>query len=247
MEQVNHTYQSPLTFRHDQKYDDTARTELVGLIGAEVRDILEIGCHTGATGALVKNARQGIRYCGIEIDPGAAAKARDRLDNVFVANIEKVNLDHLGLRRESFDLIIFADVLEHLYDPWKVLATVREYLRPGGAILASIPNIQNVSVIDQLARGYWTYAQSGLLDGTHVRFFTLAEINRLFSWTGYQIVECVATCSPPFPGENNWPRDLQFGNVILKNVTRDQAQGLFAFQYLMVARKNLQWIPGGIS
>jgi SAM-dependent methyltransferase len=247
MYQEPQSYFSPLSFRHDQKYDDNARTELVGLIGPEVRDILEIGCHTGATGALVKSSSPGVRYTGIEIDAAAAAKARERLDSVFVVDIEKVDLEHLGLRRSTFDLVIFADVLEHLFDPWKVLAHVREFLRPSGTILASIPNVQNVSVIEQLTRGYWTYAHCGLLDGTHIRFFTLAEISRLFSWTGYEITQCVATCSPPFPADGTWPRDVEFGNVVLKNVTRDQAQGLFAFQYLTVARKNHRWVQGGAS
>jgi 2-polyprenyl-3-methyl-5-hydroxy-6-metoxy-1,4-benzoquinol methylase len=164
-----------------------------------------------------------------------------------VADIETVDLEHLGLQHGAFDLVVFADVLEHLYDPWKVLARVREFLRPNGAILASIPNVQNVGVIDQLTRGYWTYTQCGLLDGTHIRFFTLAEITRLFSWSGYEITQCVATCSPPFPEDGAWPRDLEFGNVVLKNVTRDQAQGFFAFQYLTVARKNQLWVPGGRS
>jgi 2-polyprenyl-3-methyl-5-hydroxy-6-metoxy-1,4-benzoquinol methylase len=247
MNQGTQTYHSPLTFSHGQKYDDNPRADVVGLIGPMVRDILEIGCHTGATGALLKGARPGIRYCGIELNPEAAHKARERLDSVFVANIEQVNLEHLGLRPGSFDCIIFADVLEHLYDPWKVLATVREFLRPNGTIVASIPNVQNVTLIEQLVRGNWTYADCGLLDGTHIRFFTLAEINRLFSWTGFHIADCVATCLPPFPNDYAWPRDLQFGDVLLKNVTRDQAHRLYAFQYLIVAKRNEQWSPAATS
>jgi O-antigen biosynthesis protein len=247
MEQAVQSYHSPLSYSHAQKYDDGARADLLGLIGTDVRDILEIGCHTGATGALVKASRPGIRYSGIELNAGAAETARGRLDNVFVADIERVNLEYLGLRHGSFDLIIFADVLEHLYDPWKVLASVRDYLRPSGAVLASIPNVQNVTLIEQLVHGNWTYAECGLLDGTHIRFFTLAEITRLFSWTGYQIVECVATCLPPFPQEYTWPRDLQFGDVVFRNVSRDQAHRLYAFQYLMVARKNEHWVPGTTS
>jgi 2-polyprenyl-3-methyl-5-hydroxy-6-metoxy-1,4-benzoquinol methylase len=230
-------YYSPLKLEYGVKYDDTPRRDIVSLITVAPERVLEIGCGSGATGALVKQRFPGVQYFGLELVASAAAIARRRLDGVVVADIETVDLQQYGLQKESFDLVICADVLEHLYDPWKVLHVLRAYLKADGLCLASIPNTQNIRLLLHLLAGNWTYSEHGLLDATHIRFFTLNEIVKLFTGTGYQVVRCANILGSELE-EGWWPRDLDFGRVVLKNVTREEANQLHTFQYFVVARKS---------
>lgn len=229
-------YVSPLMEQYADKYSDNPRTDLLGLIGPHIRSVLEIGCGAGATGEAVKRSRPGITYVGVDLEPSAVARARTRLDRAVVANLDHASLEDYDIRKSSFDLIICADILEHLYDPWKTLAVLREYLTPRGELLASIPNIQNIQVIDNLARGFWTYTRYGILDATHIRFFTLNGILKLFEGTGYTIEQCLSKCVPEMPPDATWPRDYQFGNLVIRNVDQHQALQLHTFQYLVLAR-----------
>jgi len=230
-------YISPLKTDYVSKYNDNPRTELIDLIAEPPHRVLEIGCGAGATGLALKRKFQDIEYVGVEPDEGAAKIAQSRLNKVFVSDIEKVQLNTLGLKKEYFDLIICADVLEHLYDPWKTLFTLRDYLKSGGKVLASIPNIQHVDMINNLLNGHWTYTKYGLLDATHIRFFTLSEIIKMFSGTGYKMVQCSHITEPKIENIKKWPADLDFGKVVIKNITREEASKLFVFQYFVIAQK----------
>jgi len=232
-------YFSPLRQEdHLAKYGDNPRTDLLALLQEAPRRVLDIGCGSGAFGVLVKQKFPGVHYVGVELDESAAALARPRLDKVIVADVERTSLEQFDIAKASFDLLVCADVLEHLYDPWKALHALSEHLAPGGKVLASFPNIQNISVIAGLVAGNWTYARFGLLDATHIRFFTLNEIVKLFSGTGFSILQCVATVQDnSVLSQGEWPRDLDFGRLVLKNVTKEEAQRLFTFQYLVLARK----------
>ena len=230
-------YDSPLKTGYSVKYDDKPRTELIDLITEPPHRVLEIGCGTGATGLALKQKFQDIEYVGVEPDEGAAKIAQTRLDRVLFSDIEKVQLDTIGLNKEYFDLIICADVLEHLYDPWKILFSLRNNITPDGKILASIPNIQHISIINNLLNDHWTYSKYGLLDATHIRFFTLSEIIKMFSGTGYKMVQCSHITQPEIESVKKWPADLDFGKVVLKNVTRDEASKFFVFQYFIIAQK----------
>jgi O-antigen biosynthesis protein len=227
-------YYSPLKIDYTVKYDDKPRLDLLQLINEAPGRVLEIGCGAGATGAVIKQKYPDTIYIGMELQGSASAVAQTRLDRVFEADIEKVDLEQLGIEKGSLGLVICADVLEHLYDPWKVLHAVRQYLKPGGKILASIPNVQNISLIQSLILGNWTYEKYGLLDATHIRFFTLNEIFRLFRGTGYNVVHC-ATILQYNVEEGVWPKDLEFGKVVIRNVSKEEATMLFTFQYLVTA------------
>jgi 2-polyprenyl-3-methyl-5-hydroxy-6-metoxy-1,4-benzoquinol methylase len=232
-------YCSPLRFDYSTKYDDNARGDLIQFVVEPPHLVLEVGCGSGTTGYLLKQKFPQTRYVGIESEEKAAAIAGTRLDRIIVANIEQVDFETLEFAKESFDLIVFADVLEHLYDPWKVLAAVKDYLKPEGKILASIPNTQNVSLILHLLNGNWSYSAHGLLDATHIRFFTFDEIFRLFSGTGYAVVQCSGSLQQDIENDT-WPKDLEFGKLVLKQVTKDEAFRLFAFQYFVIAQKTQQ-------
>ena len=229
-------YTSPLNVEYTEKYDDNPRTELLQLITDIPERVFEIGCGAGATGLALKQKHKDMEFIGLELDEKAAQIAQSRLDKVFVANIENADLDIFGLKKEYFDLIICADVLEHLYDPWKTLFILRKYLKPDGKILASFPNIQNINIIVNLVKGDWTYTKHGILDATHLRFFTLNEIVKMFSGTGYKITQCVSARHPELE-RDDWPINMDFEKIVLKNVTRDEAFRLYVFQYYLMAQK----------
>jgi 2-polyprenyl-3-methyl-5-hydroxy-6-metoxy-1,4-benzoquinol methylase len=130
-------------------------------------------------GASIK-ARTGAQVMGIEASAAMAAQAEKVLDRVFVGDAA-VLIDGPDLEGVAFDAIIFADVLEHLVDPWTVLRRAVRLLRPSGCIIASIPNIRHMSTIFALVcRGEWPYRERGIHDRTHLRFFTKRNIVELF-------------------------------------------------------------------
>ena len=130
---------------------------------------------------------QGCQVTGIEIDADAASQARPYCDDILIGNIETMDLDQL-LHDRQFDVITFADVLEHLRNPTAALHKIRPFLREDGYVLASIPNIAHCSVIYEMARGRFEYRSLGLLDNTHIHFFTRQTIYHTFEKAGYLIV-----------------------------------------------------------
>ena len=229
-------YYSPLNFDHQDKYDDKPRMDLMDLIPESCDHILEIGCGTGATGSVIKGKNPDLTYVGLEIDEQAARIAGTRLNKVLTVDIEKVHPDQLNFEKESFDLIIAADVLEHLYDPWRVMHFLRGFLKKNGKALLSFPNTQNINLIANLVQGNWTYEKYGLLDATHIRFFTWNEIEKLLQGTGYRILRTVSQLQAALDGQP-YPLEITISNLVLKNVTREEAQKLFTFQYLVLAEK----------
>ncbi len=229
-------YYSPLNFDHQEKYDDKPRMDLMDLIPESCNHILEIGCGTGATGSFIKRKNPDVTYIGLEIDEQAARIAESRLNKVLVVDIEKVYPDELNFEKESFDLIIAADVLEHLYDPWRVMHFLQGYLKKNGKALLSFPNTQNINLIANLVQGHWTYEKYGLLDATHIRFFTWNEIEKLLQGTGYRILKTVSQLQAALDGQP-YPLEITISNLILKNINREEAQKLFTFQYLVLAEK----------
>ncbi len=143
------------------------------------RRVLEIGCGAGELGRLLKE--RGCFVAGVELVPEAAEEARRHLDQVVTTDVET---DHLPFPLGSFDAVIFADVLEHLIDPWRVLREAVGLLAPGGCMIASVPNVQNADVIWRLIRGRWDYRERGILDRGHLRFFTLGGVRDLFEQAG---------------------------------------------------------------
>jgi 2-polyprenyl-3-methyl-5-hydroxy-6-metoxy-1,4-benzoquinol methylase len=121
----------------------------------------------------------------VEINPDASSHLQGVYADHWIGDVEQFQLP-VGF--EGFDCIVFADVLEHLNDPWGTLARYIQWLKPGGYVVASIPNVRNIALLFNLiVRGRWRYEDSGLLDRTHLRFFTRREIIDLFSASGLQI------------------------------------------------------------
>lgn len=144
--------------------------------------ILEIGCDLGASLLEIKNRYPNSKLYGLEINK-AAARIAKHLADVKSGNIE----DKVIPFEETFDYIIFGDVLEHLHDPQGIIRFCREKLNEHGCILAHIPNLMHISVMEQLLQGKFEYTDTGLLDRTHIHFFTRYEIENMFHSEGYAI------------------------------------------------------------
>lgn len=178
-----------------REYYDRINTKLLGLIPPGLGSILEVGCGTGALGAHYKASNPDTHYTGIELNPEAAAVGRDRIDRVITANVEQADEPELQFADQSFDALVYGDVLEHLINPWEVLDRHSRWLKPDGYVIASIPNVQNWTILRDLMRGRWDYQDEGLLDRTHLRFFTLDSVKALFAQAGLRIETIEATQS----------------------------------------------------
>jgi 2-polyprenyl-3-methyl-5-hydroxy-6-metoxy-1,4-benzoquinol methylase len=169
------------------RYDDSPGSthELVAGLVPKGSSVLEFGPATGyMTEVLVQ--RLGCRVTGIELDPGAAAQAQTHAERMIVGDAETLDLDE-HLHGELFDVVLFADVLEHLRDPAGLLRRVRPFVAEDGAVVASIPNVAHVSIRLALLGGEFRYRKTGLLDDTHLRFFTRESIVDLFESSGFVV------------------------------------------------------------
>lgn len=171
-------YQSDIQIGSDT---NSSLAKQIGLVG-ENRSVLEFGCATGYFSRML--SEKGCHIVGVEINSDAAKQAQKYCDEIIVADLDFTPLSEI-LPQRTFDVAIFGDVLEHLRDPWQVLESVRNHLNPGGFIVASIPNIAHGAVRLSLLQGNFNYQQYGILDNTHIRFFTKSSIIEMFDKAGY--------------------------------------------------------------
>jgi len=160
--------------------------DILPLIPATARKVLEVGCSTGALAYALKQQRPDVHVMGLELDPKAAEMARAYCDHVAALDIEAGG-DALFRDLADRDCWIFGDVLEHLRDPWRVLSQIAQVLPPGGSVVASVPNVQHWSLQARLAVGEFRYESSGLMDRTHLRWFTRVTLFELFGSAGLRI------------------------------------------------------------
>jgi predicted TPR repeat methyltransferase len=162
---------------------ETARPDVQFHVPESARCILEFGCSTGALGAAIKR-RQEARVVGVEITAEYAAQAAHRLDRVIALDIETF-LDGPPPDEAPFDCLVAADVLEHLVDPWSVLARAADLLAPGATVIISVPNVLYWPAIWQVLRsGRWPREDAGTFDRTHLRWFTRADALELVASAG---------------------------------------------------------------
>ena len=181
----------------DLSETNTARTQLV-LMSGENKKVLEVG---PATGYITKALRdRGCRVTGLEIDPAAAEVSGEIAERIIVGDIEAMDLEET-FGDERFDVVMYGDVLEHLVDPAGTLVKTKSILAPGARVVASIPNVAHASVRLALLTGQFRYRPDGLLDRTHLRFFTRESIHSLFKTAGYDIEEIRASTTGPFGTE----------------------------------------------
>jgi 2-polyprenyl-3-methyl-5-hydroxy-6-metoxy-1,4-benzoquinol methylase len=154
------------------------------------RRALDVGAADGFLAELL--TRQGWQVTALERDPAQAAKARGRCHEVIVADLDQAAPRLQG----SFDAIVYGDVLEHLIDPLPVLVALDRTLSPDGRVIVSVPNVAHLWVRLSLALGRWDYADRGILDRTHLRFFTRRTLRAFLRDAGLGVEEFVATPVP---------------------------------------------------
>ena len=151
-------------------------------------NVLEVGCASGYWGALLR--AEGCRVVGVEPDPESAQSAKAALDQVFVGGIDLFLESYAG---EAFDVISFVDVLEHTRNPQEILQKCQNILDDEGVIVCSVPNVSHLSIRTMLLAGRWDYARTGIMDDSHVVFFTKNTIVDLLSKSGLKILDMKAT------------------------------------------------------
>lgn len=203
-------------------YYANTRAEMLEFVPADAKKVLEIGCAEGAFSALVKEARGAEVWC-IELDEAAAARAQKKIDTVLVGDIAVL----VGkLPGAYFDCVICNDVLEHLMDPYSLLTALKKKLSAKGVVVFSLPNVRHFGNLKGLlVQKEWHYQNEGILDRTHLRFFTEKSIRRTFDELGYELVT-LQGISPV--------RSWKF--TLLNTLTLGQISDARYFQFAGVAR-----------
>jgi 2-polyprenyl-3-methyl-5-hydroxy-6-metoxy-1,4-benzoquinol methylase len=196
----------------------------VEMIGGNKR-VLEVGCASGYVSRVLRD--RGCRVVGIEIDPEFASQAKEFCDDVIIGNAEDLDLESL-LADRSFDVAVFGDVLEHMSDPLGILRRVRQWLVPDGYVVASLPNIAHGAVRLALLDGRFDYTPEGLLDETHLRFFTHGAIKDLFHEAGFALVETGRTHVGIFESEIALRRE-DYGPEVLARIEADPEATTYQF------------------
>jgi GT2 family glycosyltransferase/2-polyprenyl-3-methyl-5-hydroxy-6-metoxy-1,4-benzoquinol methylase len=212
----------------DLQNKQSSQTRLVLLTGRD-KDVLEVG---PAQGYMTKVLQErGCRITGIEVDPVAAQEAAQYCERMIVGDIERLSFRRT-FRKKRFDVVIYGDVLEHLVDPGRVLAETARILKPGGQVLASIPNVSHGSVRLSLLAGQFRYTKTGILDNTHLRFFTKETMKELFEDAGYRILRSVPIIVDPF-GPDFGFHEESFPPYLVYSVRQDP--DAHALQYVIRA------------
>ncbi|HVY48184.1 MAG TPA: methyltransferase domain-containing protein [Minicystis sp.] len=227
---------------------------LVSCIGRP-RRVLDVGCGVGLNGAAAK--KKGAHVTGIEVVPASITRAKRVLDEVLEVDVTSDEAVRRALEGRSFDLLLFGDMLEHTADPAGVLARLLPYLEDEGRVLVSLPNVAAWTVRLGLLAGRFEYDKSGILDDTHLRFFTRATAVGLVEGAGLEVLRVEqnpmlvraakklitgalvdAAAPEPTALSESLPYKLYQGLVRpVEDVVAERAPGLFAFQNVVVARK----------
>lgn len=194
----------------DPNYSQHIREDIVNLIQEpwdKALRILEVGCSCGGTLLKLKHKFPNSKLYGVELNSSAAEVAS------LIAEVKSFNIEEEKslsyYKEQSFDYIIFADVLEHLVDPWKIVEKMKSLLKPGGYFVASLSNIMHYSVLkDLLMNGSWNYADAGILDRTHMRFFTYESIREMFLSRGYTDLIVQGSVLPKSADDNAFLKTL---------------------------------------
>lgn len=170
----------------DFNANNYVKEELVIMLNSKLKKnikVLEINCGIGSTLMSLKNIFKNVELYGMEKNKNMA-KVSKGICNLVVGGVDEMEESY---DENFFDYIILGDVLEHCITPWLVLRRISKYLKPNGRVITAIPNINYIEVINELAKGRFSYLNTGILDINHLRFFTLSEINKLFNVGGYEI------------------------------------------------------------
>ena len=204
--------------------------QVVQLVGSG-HDVLDVGCADGDVGRLLQET--GNRVSGLDRDAEAAEKARADLERVVVADLDTSSLlDHF--EAASFDVVVLADVLEHLREPERALREATELLRDGGRLVLSVPNVAHGALRLALLQGRWSYTETGLLDRTHLHFFTRSSLLQLLEGVGLAVDDLRATVADPLGVEVELEPDRIPATLV--EWVRHQPDALH-YQFVLTARR----------
>jgi 2-polyprenyl-3-methyl-5-hydroxy-6-metoxy-1,4-benzoquinol methylase len=196
--------------------------------------VLDVGCAVGYVGEFLRRSNPARWLAGIEIDPGAAEKARKHYDQVIVGSIDDPAVWSQLSRK--VDAMIFGDVLEHTADPVQVLRMARAKLSDDGVIVVSIPNIGHFKVRLRLLRGKFDYEDWGIMDRTHLRFFTQKTAEEMLRQGGFTVVHREGVHGYPLPeGLNGAARLVARSKRRLQAWLTGLRPTVFAYQFILVA------------
>ena len=167
---------------------DVHNEELLALLPRTATRLVEVGCSSGALAREYLKLNPDCEYVGVEIDPDYAEVARTRCTHVLTGSIETMDDERFKSLFPS-DCWVFADVLEHLHDPWAVLRRIRQQISMGAVLVACLPNAQHWSIQARLNCGAFRYEDMGLMDRTHIRWFTRTTAIELFQTCGFEVVD----------------------------------------------------------
>jgi 2-polyprenyl-3-methyl-5-hydroxy-6-metoxy-1,4-benzoquinol methylase len=173
----------------DLSNKNMSQTLIVDMVGGNKR-VLEVGCAAGAVSKALRD--RGCHVVGVEIDAELASSAKEYCEEVILGDAEELDLETI-IGDRTFDVAVFGDVLEHLKDPLRMLSRTRAWLNTGGYVVASLPNVAHGAVRLSMLQGRFQYTDEGLLDGTHLRFFTRDTIREMFHQAGFALVETMRT------------------------------------------------------
>ncbi len=176
---MNKDYEKEIDFSDP----NDAHARMVEMVGPGKR-VVDFGCWTGFMARALKE--RGCNVTGIEVDAEAARTASEVCDRVVVADLDEIDLV-AALQGENYDVGLFGDVIEHLKYPARVLRQMRGLLAPGGCVILSVPNIAHASIRLMILDGRFDYEETGILDDTHLKFYTRRSACDLLESCGYTI------------------------------------------------------------
>lgn len=219
--QPDNIYWAPV----DPEAPNNSHAHALRMVGANKR-VLELGPAAGAfTRALVD---KGCRVVGVEVDPAAARSLEGVAERVIVGDVSSSEVVASAIDEERYDVVVAGDVLEHLADPLRVLRACRAALKPGGYAVLSLPNIAHADVKLQLLAGRFAYRDTGLLDRTHLHFFTLESMHELVRDAGMLVIDLERVVVPVFHTEQA-PDPASVAPAVLEEAMADPEAETYQF------------------